>query len=127
MARDLLLEIGAEELPASFITPALEDLARVLTTRLAEVRLPHGSVRTFGTPRRHAVLVQGVADASEDVTREVLGPSAKAAFDKDGKPTKAAEKFAESLKLPVEALTRAQTAKGEYLAAKVEEKGRAAE
>ncbi|MBF5041164.1 glycine--tRNA ligase subunit beta [Aggregicoccus sp. 17bor-14] len=126
MARDLLLEIGAEEIPASFIGPALEDLTRVITTRLAEARLAHGAVRTFGTPRRLAVLVQGVADASEDVTREVLGPSAKAAYDKDGKPTKAAEKFAESVKLPVEKLARTQTAKGEYLAAKVEEKGRPA-
>src|SRR5215218_6634377 len=126
VARDLLLEIGAEEIPASFITPALEDLVRIITTRLVDVRLSHGAVRTFGTPRRLAVLVQGVADASEDVTREVLGPSAKAAFDKDGKPTKAAERFAESVKLPVDALTRASTPKGEYLAAKVEEKGRAA-
>ncbi|NTX14313.1 glycine--tRNA ligase subunit beta [Myxococcus sp. CA051A] len=126
MARDLLLEIGAEEIPASFIGPALEDLRRVLTERMAEARLKHGEVSVYGTPRRLAVLVRDVADSGEDVVKEVLGPSAKAAFDAEGKPTKAAEKFAESLKLSVDKLGRSQTAKGEYLSARVEEKGRPA-
>ena len=48
---DLLLEIGAEEIPASFIEPALEDLVRVITTKASEARLKHGEVKTFGTPR----------------------------------------------------------------------------
>ncbi|WP_338866833.1 glycine--tRNA ligase subunit beta [Myxococcus stipitatus] len=126
MARDLLLEVGAEEIPASFIGPALEDLRRVVTERMADARLKHGDVNVYGTPRRLAVLVRGVADAGEDVVKEVLGPSAKAAFDAQGKPTKAAEKFAEGLKLTVEQLGRAQTAKGEYVSARVEEKGRPA-
>lgn len=126
MARDLLLEVGAEEIPASFIAPALEDLQRVLTERMAEARLKHGEVRVFGTPRRLAVWVKGVADSGEDIVKEVLGPSAKAAFDAQGKPTKAAEKFAESLKLPVDQLGRTTTAKGEYVSARVEEKGRPA-
>ncbi len=126
MARDLLLEVGAEEIPASFILPALEDLKRVLTERMAAARLKHGEVRTFGTPRRLALWVKDVADSGEDVTSEKLGPSAKAAFDKDGKPTVAATKFAESLKLPVSELGRTQTPKGEYLSAKVQEKGRPA-
>lgn len=126
MASDLLLEIGAEEIPASFILPALEDLKRIITERAADARLKHGEVRTYGTPRRLAVWVKDVAEKGEDITREVLGPSAKAAFDKDGKPTKAAEKFAESQKVTVDALLRLQTPKGEYLGAKVEEKGRPA-
>ncbi|WP_375765830.1 glycine--tRNA ligase subunit beta [Archangium gephyra] len=126
MASDLLLEIGAEEIPASFIVPALEDLKRIITERAAEARLKHGEVRTYGTPRRLAVWVKDVTERGEDITREVLGPSVKAAFDKDGKPTKAAEKFAESQKLSVDALLRVQTPKGEYLGAKVEEKGRPA-
>ncbi|WP_426751477.1 glycine--tRNA ligase subunit beta [Myxococcus sp. Y35] len=126
MARDLLLEVGAEEIPASFIGPALDDLERILTERMAEARLKHGEVRTFGTPRRLAVWVKDVADAGEDIVKEVLGPSAKAAFDAQGKPTKAAEKFAEGLKLTVEQLGRATTPKGEYLSARVEEKGRPA-
>ena len=83
MARDLLLEIGSEELPASFILPALEDLQRILTERMAQARLKHGELRTFGTPRRLAVWVKDVADSGEDVTSEKLGPSLKAAFDKE--------------------------------------------
>jgi glycyl-tRNA synthetase beta chain len=126
VARDLLLEVGAEEIPASFIIPALEDLKRILTERMEAARLKHGEVRTFGTPRRLAVWVKDVADSGEDVTTEKLGPSAKAAFDKEGKPTVAATKFAESLKLQVSELGRTQTAKGEYLSAKVQEKGRPA-
>ena len=126
MARDLLLEVGAEEIPASFIVPALEDLKRILNERMEAARLKHGEVRTYGTPRRLAVWVKDVADAGEDVTTEKLGPSAKAAFDKEGKPTVAATKFAESLKLQVSELGRTQTAKGEYLSAKVQEKGRPA-
>ncbi|QSQ27248.1 glycine--tRNA ligase subunit beta [Pyxidicoccus parkwayensis] len=126
MARDLLLEVGAEEIPASFIGPALDDLQRVLTERMAEARLKHGEVRVFGTPRRLAVWVKGVADAGEDIVKEVLGPSAKAAFDAQGKPTKAAEKFAEGLKLSVDKLGRTTTPKGEYVSARVEEKGRPA-
>jgi glycyl-tRNA synthetase beta chain len=126
VASELLLEIGSEEIPASFILPALEDLKRIITERAAEARLKHGEVRTYGTPRRLAVWVKDVAERGEDITREVLGPSAKAAFDKDGKPTKAAEKFAESQKVSVGALLRLQTPKGEYLGARVEEKGRPA-
>ncbi len=126
MARDLLLEIGAEELPASFVTPALADLERILTERMTAARLGHGPVRTYGTPRRLAVLVSGVAERAEDVTREVTGPSVKAAFDKDGKPTTAAEKFAQSVGKRVEELTRITTPKGEYLGTRVEEKGKPA-
>lgn len=127
MARDFLLELGAEELPASFISPALDVLQRSFTERLAAARLSHGAVKTFGTPRRLAVLIREVADQSEDTLREVSGPSVKASFSPDGIPTRAAEKFAESVKLTVDKLLRLQTAKGEYLGARVEEKGRSAE
>ncbi len=126
MATDLLLEIGAEELPASFIEPALEQLKAAITARAAEARLPHGEVKLYGTPRRLAVLVREVADASPDLTKDVQGPSARAAFDPEGKPTKAAEKFAQSVGLEVSALARVSTPKGEYLAAKVQEKGKRA-
>ncbi|MBX7115767.1 MAG: glycine--tRNA ligase subunit beta [Myxococcaceae bacterium] len=126
MPSDLLFELGSEELPASFVAPALEDLVRVITTRAADVRLTHGEVVKFGTPRRLAVWVKNVADQSSDVVKDVQGPSVKAAFDKDGKPTQAAEKFAASVKRSVAELKRVQTPKGEYLAAQVEEKGKRA-
>ena len=126
MARDLLLEIGTEELPASFVEPALEDLRRIVTERLVAAHLPHGELRTYGTPRRLALTVSGVAETSEDTVREVSGPAARAAFDAEGKPTRAALKFAESVGLTVEQLHRATTPKGEYLAARLEEKGKPA-
>ena len=80
MAESLLLEIGTEELPASFVSPALEELQRALTERLAAARLTHGRLRPLGTPRRLAVLVEAVAERSPDVRRQVLGPPLKAAF-----------------------------------------------
>ncbi len=127
MPKDLLLEIGAEEIPASFIAPAVEDLRRVIIDRLASCRLAHGEARTFGTPRRLAVWVKSIAEASENVSKEVVGPSTKAAFDRDGKPTQAAERFAAGLKISVQKLRRVQTGRGEYVAAQVEEKGRPAQ
>ncbi len=126
MASDLLLEIGTEELPAGFILPALEDLRGRIAEGLRGARLAHGEVRTFGTPRRLAVQIQGVAEASSDRSSEVVGPSAKAAYDREGKPTQAAERFALGLKVPLDRLRRVQTPKGEYVAASVEEKGRPA-
>jgi glycyl-tRNA synthetase beta chain len=125
MPADLLLELGGEELPASFIAPALEQLATGIAQGLIAARLAHGEIRRFGTPRRLAVLVRGVADVGEDVRKEVTGPSVKVAF-KDGQPTVPAQKFAQSLGLSVEQLGRVTTAKGEYLAATVEEKGKRA-
>lgn len=126
MASELLLEIGTEELPASFLEPALSDLERLFREGCAQARLGHGELKTFGTPRRLALLARAVAPGSPDATREVLGPSARAAFGPDGKPTRAAEKFAESQKLGVAELIRVETPKGQYLAARVEEKGRPA-
>lgn len=126
MTEDLLFEIGTEELPASFVQPALQDLRASLTEKMELARLSFASTQLFGTPRRLAVLVCDLAEQSEDITREVLGPPTKIAFDGQGKPTKAAEKFAQSLQLPVDQLQRVTTPKGEYLAARVVEKGRSA-
>jgi glycyl-tRNA synthetase beta chain len=121
---ELLFELGTEELPARFVVPALDDIERVFKEQCAALNLPHGPVRRFGTPRRLALLVGGFPEKTQDVTREVQGPSVKAAFDADGKPKVPALKFAESVKLPVESLARVTTPKGEYLVAKVHEAGR---
>jgi glycyl-tRNA synthetase beta chain len=96
----LLLEIGVEELPASFVDAALAALPEIFTSKLAAVRLTHGVLRALGTPRRLAVLAEDVADRQSDVDEEVVGPPESAAF-KDGKPTKAAEAFAAKLDVPV--------------------------
>jgi glycyl-tRNA synthetase beta chain len=99
----LLLEIGVEELPASFVDAALAALPELTKAKLAEVRLGHGTIRALGTPRRLAVLVEGLATQQEDVDEEVTGPPETAAF-KDGQPTKAAEAFATKLGVPLASL-----------------------
>ncbi|MFZ5440529.1 MAG: glycine--tRNA ligase subunit beta [Myxococcota bacterium] len=122
---ELLFELGSEELPARFVVPALDDIERNFKEQCAALNIKHGAIRRFGTPRRLALLVSDVAEKTDDVTKEVQGPSVRAAFEADGKtPKTPAIKFAESVKLPVEQLKRVTTPKGEYLVATVEEKGR---
>ena len=79
----LLLEIGCEELPAGFIAPALRQLEKLATDGLSGARLKFDSVRAVGTPRRLALLVEGLADRQQAETREVQGPAVKVAFDED--------------------------------------------
>jgi glycyl-tRNA synthetase beta chain len=124
-ASDLLLEIGVEELPSSFVEAALRALPDLTAKRLAELRLAHGAIRALGTPRRLALLVSGVAARQPDLEEEVTGPPVKAAF-KDGVPTRAAEAFAQKLGCPVGELRRVQGPKGEYLAGTRREAGRPA-
>src|SRR5262245_12947777 len=93
---DLLLEIGVEELPSSFVEAALRALPELAAKRLADLRLSHGALRALGTPRRLALVVTGLAARQRDLEEELVGPPVKAAF-KDGAPTKAAEAFAQKL------------------------------
>lgn len=123
MPQVLLLEIGTEELPASFVAAGVEALPTLLKNKLAELRLSHGELRSAGTPRRLAVWAEGVADRQPDVDEQVVGPPARVAFDAEGKPTKAALAFASKIGCGVEDLTRVQTDKGEYLGARRKEAG----
>jgi glycyl-tRNA synthetase beta chain len=120
---NLLLEIGAEELPAGYIAPALEAIASNLLKKLSAARIEYGNVKTFGTPRRLAVMVEGVAAKQPTVSKDVLGPPTKVAFDADGQPTMAAVKFAEKVGVPIKALKSQNTEKGSYLSARVTERG----
>lgn len=126
MAADLLLEMGTEELPASFIAGAARDLGQKLLAALDAAGLSHGPVETFGTPRRLGVRLRDVADRTADRVEDCLGPPVTVAFDARGEPTKAALRFAEGLGLSVSGLDRRTTAKGEYLAARVTRPGVAA-
>ncbi|MDR0965142.1 MAG: glycine--tRNA ligase subunit beta [Myxococcales bacterium] len=112
--RDLLLEIGTEELPASEILPALDEMKKLFAEKAAAARLTHGLIATYGTPRRLALVVQSVASLQASLTEEILGPPARVAFDADGKPTQVAEKWARSQGVDVSALEKKQTSKGEY-------------
>lgn len=123
--RELFFEIGAEELPAKEVMMAVSFVRDAVVSGLDEARLSHGAPLVYATPRRLVVVVPDVDAKQEDVVKEVAGPPVKAAF-KDGAPTKAAEGFAKGLNLTVADLIKKDTPKGEYLYARVEEKGRAA-
>jgi glycyl-tRNA synthetase beta chain len=109
-----LLEVGTEELPASFVNGALEQWRSRIPTSLSEAFLTSESIELYGTPRRLAVLVKGLPAQQPDREEEVKGPSAQAAF-KDGKPTKAAEGFARSRQVEVSAFEIRNTDKGEFV------------
>ena len=94
MSKDLLLEIGTEEVPAHVMPHLLVDLKRLAGDMFAERRLAYESLRTIGTPRRAALLVTGLAERQEDVSTETRGPSVAIAFDAEGNPTKAGAGFA---------------------------------
>src|SRR5271169_1903443 len=123
---DFLLEIGTEEIPARMIDGAREELARRVGDLLQRERLSESpALQAFSTPRRLAVLAAGVSPAQPDVREQITGPSLKVAY-KDGAPTPAAEAFARKLNVPVDALDKITTPKGEYLGATVSKKGRPA-
>lgn len=115
MTRDLLLEIGTEEIPARFLMPALKELAEKGRQRLQENRLSFGEVRTLGTPRRLALYITEVAEKQEDLVEEVRGPAVKVAYKEDGTPTGAALGFAKGQKVKVEDLVTKTTDAGEYV------------
>lgn len=125
MSRDLLFEIGVEELPAGYVPPALEQLARGVREGLSALRLESGTLVTYGTPRRLTVLVRGVSERQADYAEEAMGPAAKVAFDADGKPTKALVGFCAGKGVDVATVRRVDTPKGEYVAVTVEHKGKA--
>jgi len=131
MGKSLLLEIGTEELPSSFVDAALAALPGLARTKLEALRLSHGEIRALGTPRRLSLLVDDVAEKQPDLDEEVTGPPEAAAF-KDGKPTKAAEAFATKLGVSLEQLSvveRAAAGKqkaGRYLVGRRQEQGREA-
>lgn len=90
---ELLIELGCEELPASFVRKAVSDLSDSIQRKLGEARLSFEGVQTYCTPRRLIVSVSGIPDVQPDETREVRGPAVKAAFDAFGAPSKALEGF----------------------------------
>ena len=101
MAKDLLFEIGAEEIPAGFMPNILGQLKQLAETKLNDAHLPFESIATYGTPRRLALIVKGLADTSAEISERHKGPSASIAYDADGNATKAAIGFARGKSLDV--------------------------
>jgi glycyl-tRNA synthetase beta chain len=109
-----LLEVGTEELPASFVADALVQWRSLIPTSLAEAFLTSETIEVYGTPRRLAALIQGLPAQQADREEEIKGPPAQTAF-KDGKPTKAAEGFARSRGVELSALEIRSTDKGDFV------------
>ena len=101
MAKDLLFEIGAEEIPAGFMPNILGQLKQLAETKLNDAHLSFESIATYGTPRRLALIVKGLADTSAEISERHKGPSASIAYDADGNATKAAIGFARGKGLDV--------------------------
>lgn len=126
MDQDLLFEVGTEEMPAGELPAALGAYRAAAVALFEEARLSFRSLRIYATPRRLTLLVEGLAHRQGDLTRQVIGPARAVAFDKEGRPTKAALGFARSQGVTPQELRTVQTERGEYVAVRVEEKGRPA-
>ncbi|MCC7202489.1 MAG: glycine--tRNA ligase subunit beta [Nitrospirae bacterium] len=124
MQKDLLLEIGTEEIPARFIPDAVSGIKDIAERLLKENRLSFTAITSYGSPRRLVLIVRGVDEAQEDMVMQVCGPPKSAAYGNDGEPTKAATGFARSQGIDVSQLKVRLTDKGEYIFAEKNETGK---
>lgn len=123
---DFLLEIGCEEIPARMIPAAQTELQQRVTDLLKRERLATaGRITSLDTPRRIAVIAEGIPAAQPDLVEQITGPAVSVAF-KDGQPGPPAHAFAKKAGIPVDQLARVTTAKGEYLSARITKAGRPA-
>ena len=127
MDRELLIEIGCEEIPASWLPGLTRQIAAHVDARLKEFRLtPASPAEGYSTPRRLTARVAKLAERQTDFEELVTGPPVTAAYQKDGTPTPAATGFARKYNVDVSALEKSQTPKGVYLAHRVQQRGKAA-
>ncbi|NLA41617.1 MAG: glycine--tRNA ligase subunit beta [Smithella sp.] len=118
MNNELLFEIGAEEIPAGFLSKAVADMEELIRKALTENRIAFEGIRCLATPRRLVLHIADLAPRQDDQVIEKMGPAKKAAFDENGLPTKAALGFARGQGLEVSQLETVTTDKGEYLCAR---------
>jgi len=122
---ELLLEIGTEEIPSDYLENGLKELKRLAELYLKDNRIEiKGGLHTYGTPRRLVLVGKSIADTQEDTIQAITGPPQKAAFDEEGKPTKAALGFAKKQGVSVDELQLLETPKGVYLYIKRKMPGR---
>lgn len=112
---NFLCEIGTEEIPAGYISPAINSLKTLFSEKLTELRIDFSGIDVFATPRRFAVLVSGMADAQRSEIIELKGPSEKAAYDSAGSPTKAMEGFLKGNGIDLKDTLLKDTDKGKYV------------
>lgn len=123
MSRDLILEIGVEEIPSAPLYAAITQIEKAAEAALAEARLGYASVEVYGSPRRLTLMVAALEERQEDRNLRERGPAIKAAFDEDGNPTRAAEGFARGKGVDVTDLERVEDENGAYVYAVIDEKG----
>ncbi len=124
MTKELLFEIGTEEIPAGFVGPALTAMEGLCKELLDTYRIDAGTVTTLGTPRRLVLIVEGMSESQRPETVEKIGPPVSVCLGPDGKPNEKAVGFARGQGVAVEDLKRVKTDKGEYMAAVRQDKGR---
>ena len=118
MSKELLFEIGTEEIPAAFLVKAIIDIEEIAKKSFTEKRIPFSGIQVLATPRRLCLHIAELGEKQEDQTIEKLGPAKKAAFDEKGNPSKAALGFARGQGLDISQLETVTTEKGEYLASR---------
>jgi glycyl-tRNA synthetase beta chain len=118
MGKELLLEIGTEEIPAAFLPKAMQDMDEIIRREFSLKRIQHGEIRAMATPRRLCLCVANLSSRQEDQVIEKLGPAKRVAFDEQGNPTKAALGFASGQGIDVSELETVTTEKGEYICAR---------
>jgi glycyl-tRNA synthetase beta chain len=127
MDRELLLELGCEEIPASWLPELTNQVGETLAAQLRERRLPpETAVETYSTPRRLMVRIERIPERQTDFEEIVNGPPVSASFTAEGTPTPAAAGFAAKNGVEVSALERVKTPKGEYLAFRKRLRGKTA-
>ena len=120
---DLLFEIGTEEIPASYVPPALDQLSKIAVDSLTAHRIPFGNIQTFSTPRRITLTIKDIKTLQESEETEIVGPPKSIAYDENGEPTKAAIGFAKSQGVELSDIRIVETERGEYITVSKLEEG----
>jgi glycyl-tRNA synthetase beta chain len=123
MSKDLLYEIGTEEIPARYMAATLEQVKSIAESRLLQNRIAFDEIKTYGTPRRIVLFVKGIAEQQDDLEELVKGPSGKAAYDESGNPSKALLGFLKGHKAELQQVFLQELSGVEYIYYKKHEKG----
>lgn len=115
--KDAVLEIGCEELPSSYIRPAIDQMVAAAEASLRDHRISYQHLYTYYTPRRLTLFFKGLPEMQQDSSKEVTGPMVSVAFDEHGLPTRAGEGFAKAQGVSAASLKRKMTPKGEVVVA----------
>lgn len=127
MSKKYLLETGTEELPDKFISSAPEQLKNSFSKAFEEAGIEFGNIKTYATPRRLCIIIEGLSESQPDISTEIKGPPAKIAFDSEGNLTPAGFGFAKKQGINPEMLTKKEIAGMEYVYAEIKREGKPVE